>query len=81
MTATPTTCHHTLTLFRRATIRTPKVFSRPCRIRIAANSRIVRPGRHLEVELEVQVGAEEGRGAEVDAGGHRHLAEHVEPAR
>lgn len=44
MTPTPSTCHHTLTLLRRATIRTPKVFSSPCSTRIPANSRTVRPG-------------------------------------
>lgn len=44
MTATPTTCHHTLTLLSRPTMRTPKVFNRPCRTRIPAKSRIVRPG-------------------------------------
>ncbi len=44
MTATPRTCHHTLTLFSRPTMRTPKVLRRPWRIRIAAKRRIVRPG-------------------------------------
>ena len=79
--ATPTTCHHTLMLLSRPTMRTPKVFSRPCSSRIPANSRIGPARGHLEAELEVQVGAEEGRRAEVDAGGHGDLAEHVEPAR
>ncbi|CAM5522231.1 hypothetical protein SFUMM280S_07302 [Streptomyces fumanus] len=44
MTRTPTTCHHTLTLFSRPTMRTPKVLSSPCSSRMAAKRRTVRPG-------------------------------------
>ena len=61
-------------------MRTPKVFSRPCSSRIAGEEQDRVAGGDREVELQVQVRAEERRGAEVDARGHRDLAEHVEPA-
>src|SRR3954465_12521447 len=45
MTATPMTCHQTLTSLSSATIRTPNWFSAPCSSRMRPNSRIVCHGR------------------------------------
>jgi hypothetical protein len=48
ITSTPTRCHHTLTLLRIATTRTPNVFNAPCTTRMIASSRIVCPGVALK---------------------------------
>ncbi len=44
MTATPTRCHHTDTLLRSATRRTPRVLSRPCSSRMTAKISMVCTG-------------------------------------